>query len=513
MSRTKNASRNIFWGTLNKLISIGIPFATRTVMIYTMGMKYVGLGSLFSSILQVLSFAELGIGGALVFSMYKPIAEGNDKEVCALLNFYRKTYRVIGLVILIFGLLIMPFLRHLIAGETPDDINIYILFSIYLLNSILGYFLFAYKQSLFTASQRVDMISKITMILHLISGIAQIIILLSIHNYYAFAFVIPIITCLSNICVGKLTDKYYPQYRCEGNINKDELKSIQKKVGGMVFQKLGGIILTSVDTIVISTFLGLTALAMYQNYYYIITSLFAFLSVIMQSIVSAVGNSIATETVEKNYNDFKKFNFIYMWIVSWSTTCLLCLYQPFMKVWVGEKNMLGIGMVFLFAMFFFGHKWCDMLFVYQEACGIWWETKFVPLSAAIVNLILNIILVQVIGLPGILISTIVAVVFIYDIGYAKVLFKTYFKTIERGILKYWGRQLFYLGISIVASTITLFICNRFIFSSTIIKLITNFIICVFVPNVIFIISWHRLKEFHKTKEMLMKIVDKRTKYD
>lgn len=259
MNRTENASRNIVWGILNKAITLGVPFITRTVMIYTMGMRYVGLGSLFMSILQVLSFAELGIGSALVFSMYKPIAEKDDAKVCALLNFYKKTYRVIGTVILVLGLLIMPFLKYFIASDLPEGINLQVLFSIYLLNNILGYFLFAYKQSLFTASQRTDMISKIGMGLQLVSGIAQILILILSQNYYLYVSVIPIITCLNNLCVGILTDRYYPQYRCKGTIKKEELRSIEKKVGGMVFQKIGGIVLSSVDTIVISAFLGLTA--------------------------------------------------------------------------------------------------------------------------------------------------------------------------------------------------------------------------------------------------------------
>ena len=237
MSRTENASRNIVWGILSKVISLGLPFVTRTVMIYTMGMQYVGLGSLFTSILQVLSFAELGIGSALVFSMYKPIAEGDDDKVCALLNFYRKTYRVIGCVILIFGLAMMPFLQYLIAGDLPNDINLQVLFLIYLLNNVLGYFLFAYKQSLFTASQRTDMISKIGMGLQLFSSIAQILALVLLHNYYAYAAVIPAITCLNNICIGVLTDKYYPQYKCKGEIEKEELHSIEKKVEVWFFRK------------------------------------------------------------------------------------------------------------------------------------------------------------------------------------------------------------------------------------------------------------------------------------
>lgn len=504
MSRTENASRNIVWGILSKVISLGLPFVTRTVVIYTMGMQYVGLGSLFTSILQVLSFAELGIGSALVFSMYKPIAEGDDDKVCALLNFYRKTYRVIGCVILTFGLLMMPFLQYLIAGDLPNDINLQVLFLIYLLNNVLGYFLFAYKQSLFTASQRTDVISKIGMGLQLFSSIAQILALVLLHNYYAYAAVIPAITCLNNICVGVLTDKYYPQYKCKGEIEKEELHSIEKKVGGMVFQKIGGIVLTSVDTIVISAFLGLTSLALYQNYYYIITALFGFLTVIMQSIIAGVGNSVVSETVSKNYSDFKKFNFIYIWIVSWCTTCLLCLYQPFMQIWVGTENMFGMEMVVLFALYFFVHKWCDMLYVYQEACGIWWETKFVPIIAAIVNLVVNIILVKTIGLPGILISTIVSVVFIYDTGYAKVLFKTYFTSVDNGLKQYWNRQIRYILTASIACVITVAVCSLLTMESAWLRLIVNGIICVLIPNTVFVLAWKGLPEFVYAKYMLDK---------
>lgn len=513
MSRTENASRNIFWGVFNKVVSLGLPFATRTVMIYTMGMQYVGLGSLFSSILQVLSFAELGIGSALVFSMYKPMAEGDDDKVCALLNFYRNAYRIIGSIILLFGLVMMPFLENLIAGDLPEGVNLQALFSIYLINNILGYFLFAYKQSLFTASQRMDIISRIGMGLQLLSNVCQILLLVLLRNYYLYVIVIPVITCLNNLCIGVLTDKYYPQYKCRGNLEKKELKVIKKKVGGMVFQKIGGIVLSSVDTIVISAFLGLTTLAFYQNYYYIITSIFGFLTVIMQSIIAGVGNSVATETTNKNYNDFKKFNFIYIWIVAWCTTCLLCLYQPFMRLWVGKENMFEYGMVVLFALYFYVHKWCDMLYVYQEACGIWWETKFVPLVAAIVNLIVNIILVKVIGLPGILISTIVAVVFIYDTGYSKVLFNTYFRTIQGGLKKYWTRQLFYLLTAVLASAVTGIICSFIKIPSSLVTIIINGVICVVVPNLIFILIWRNLPEFGYAKVILNRIVGKLVKND
>ena len=251
MERTKNASRNIIWGILNKIITLFMLFVTRTVMIYTMGMDYVGLGSFFSSILQVLSFAELGIGGAIIFSMYKPMAEGDDSKISALLYFYRSAYRVIGLIVLIVGLLIMPFLDFLVEGEPPRGTDIRVLFAIFLLNNVLGYFLFAYRQSVFSASQRVDIISKIGMILQFCLNISQIIILLLFHNYYAYVIVIPFITVLNNVVIAFVSKKMYPQFEPKGRIEKEERNAIWKKIGGMLFQKIGNIVLSAVDTLVI----------------------------------------------------------------------------------------------------------------------------------------------------------------------------------------------------------------------------------------------------------------------
>lgn len=507
--RTKNATRNIVWGILSKIIGLGLPFCTRTAMIYTLGMQYIGLSSLFSAVLSVLSFAELGIGNAVVFSMYKPIAEEDDSKVCALLSLYKKAYRIIGVVILTVGIAIIPFLHNMIAGDIPNDINLSVLFSIYLINTVLGYFLCAYKQSLFVASQRMDIVSKIAMCLQAVSGVLQITVILLVRNYYIYVIVVPIITCINNIWISYLADRYYPQYACRGYVEKTELKEIRRKVGGMVFQKIGGIVLSSVDTLVISAVLGLTSLALYQNYYFIITSLFGFLTVIMQSLIASVGNSVASESVEKNYRDFNKFNFIYIWIISWCTVCLLCLYQPFMNLWVGEANMFGMVMVILFAMYFFVHKWCDMLYVYQEACGIWWETKFIPLLAAAVNLVVNLVLVHIIGLPGILISTIVAVILIYDTGYASVLFRTYFKKIDRGLYRYWCRQCCYGMITSLAIVLTVFICNLFTLQSGLAKLLVNGCICLVLPNVVFAIAYCNLPEFKEAYTMAGRIVRKK----
>ena len=507
-NRIHIASRNIQWGIVNKILSNVFPFVTRTVIIYTMGMQYAGLGSLFVSILQVLNFAELGIGNALVFRMYKPIAEKDRDTICALLNFYKKTYRVIGTVILLSGLLLLPFLEYLVVGDIPKGIHMQKLFLLYLLDNVLSYFLFAYKQSLLIAFQRMDRINKISIAVKSVSGISQIAILLFTHNYYLYVMVLPVATCINNVCMAAAVHKYYPQYVCSGEIQQAELDVIKKKIGGMVFQKIGGIILTSVDTIVISSFLGLTCLALYQNYYYVVTALFGFFSVIMESVTAGIGNSVVTESVWKNYEDFKKFNLIYIWIVVWCSACMMTMYQPFIQIWIGKNAMFGMEMVVLFVVYFFANKWCDIICLYQEACGIWWETRAVPLIAAIVNLVSNILLVQMIGLAGILISTIISLIFVYDIGYARVLFHTYFKPVK-GLKKYWFRQVcyFFTGAVIIGST--LIVCTLFRFHSPVVQFAVNGSICAVYPNLLMIVLWHRLPEFKAAFALLKNMVRKK----
>lgn len=507
-NRTQNTTRSIAWGVIAKIVGIIMPFLVRTVMIYTMGMIYTGLSSLFTSILQVLSLAELGVGSALVFSMYEPMANADDDKVCALLNFYRKAYRIIGLIILVIGLALMPFLNYLVAGEVPSDVNLYILYGIHLLNNALGYFLFAYKQSLLQASQRVDLINKIDTVLKIVLNTIQIIVLLLFHNYYAYAIIVPAITILNNIWTAYITDKYYPQYKCNGNLNKEELDSIKKKVGGMIFQKVGSVVLMSVDTIVISSFLGLRQLALYQNYYFIFQALNSFFGVIFSALIPSVGNSLITSSKDKIYRNFKKFNFMYAGIATWCAACLICLYQPFMEVWVGKENMLDMGMVVLFTLYFFIFKWCDMLQIYQDASGLWWDARFIPLLGALLNLVVNIILVQIISLAGIVISTIISIFLVFDIGYSVVIFKRYFSDIPHSLAKFWLGQFYYFFCMFIASLAMYFITNHFVtFDSAILRLIIDALLCVIVPTGILLFMWHKLPEYIDAKEFVLNIIN------
>lgn len=507
MGRTDNVKRNLIWGFAQKVISVLIPFVSRTIMIYVLGMEYIGLNSLFSSVLSMLSFAELGIGSALVFSMYKPIADGDDDKVCALLAFYRKCYLVIGSVIVGCGLIILPFLNTLISGDVPADTNIYVLFLIYLLNNAIGYFLFAYKQSILMASQRIDIVSKINLVVSFLLNVLQIAALLIFRNYYAFIIVLPASTIVSNVWVAYITKKYFPQYECKGTVDKDEIRSIWKKVGGLLFQKIGNIVLCNVDALVISAFLGLRVLGIYNGYYFVISTLMSFLYIIQQTLIPSVGNSVAKESVEKNYNDYCKFHFLYMWIVSWCSVCLVVLFQPFISLWQGAENMLRMNMAVLMTIYFFVYKMGDMSFVYKEAIGLWWQGKYIPLISSVINLILNIILVRIIGLPGIVISTIISATCVNTPFGSKVLFKHYFKSRKRW-LKFLTDTFIWFVKCVICCGVT-WICLCKIsdgFSGIIIKGIG----CILIPNLLLLAMNFANKDFKAAFRFGSRMLNRKT---
>lgn len=352
IERTKNAARNIVWGIIEKVASLLLPFAVRTIMIKALGSEYLGLSSLFTSILSVLSISELGIGTAIVFSMYKPIAEDDNDMLCALLNAYRSVYRLIGIIILFAGIAITPFLPKLVKGSVPSDVSLYALYFIYLFNTVISYFLFSYKAALFSAFQRNDLVSKRSFVINLVSNIYKIVVLLLFHNYYIYVIVIPAATIATNLLNAYLANKMFPDIQCKGVLPKETKDGIKKRIIGLMSFKIYNVVFASVDSIVISSFLGLTPLAIYNNYYYVQNSLVGFLVILTSSITAGVGNKMVTNSKEDNYSDFKKITFVNGWICSLCAVCMFCLYQPFMVLWVGKELVFPFSTMTLMVFYF-----------------------------------------------------------------------------------------------------------------------------------------------------------------
>ena len=503
MERTKNTIRNMIWEALNRIIAILLPFIIRTVLIQKLGIEYLGLNSLFSSVLQILNITELGFSSAIVYSMYKPIANKDTKTVNALMNLYKKIYRIIGLIILVVGLALMPFLDKIISGDVPDNINIITLYLIYLGNTVISYWMFAYKTVLLNVHQRKDIVSKISSILSLLQSALQIIILIFLQNYYIYVLVLPIITILQNILSAVIATKKYPEYVCEGKVSKEAKKDIWNRVSGLMVVKVSTTTRNSLDSIFLSMFLGLNILAMYNNYYTIMNAVIGVMTIITGSMLAGVGNSIAVETPEKNYSDLKKFDFIYMLIAGWCTICLLCLYQPFMKIWMGEQNLLDMFVVILLCLYFYLLKMGDIKSMYLDGAGLWHKIRVKAIFEALSNIVLNYFLGKFFGIYGIVLATIITI-FIYSIIYStKILFKNYFINIK--VSDYFLYQFKYFIVTAIVAALTYLICSL-INTNDILTLVLRAIICVVVPTVLYFIVYRKTKEFENAKVMVKNMI-------
>lgn len=456
VSRTDTSIRNVLWGIISKIVNLILPFIFRTILIYTLGEKYLGINSLFTSILQVLSLSELGFGTAIVFNMYKPIAENDKQKVNSLLKLYSDIYKIIGTIILVVGLLILPFIPKLISGSYPNDINIYIVYLFFLINTSISYFMFAYRGALLNANKRNDLENKSLTISILVKYVVSCILLLLFKDYYYYLIILLVATVLNNLINYYYSKKCFPEYKCEGKLTKKEKREIIKNVGALTCHKIGSTVLNSVDNIIISAFLGLSILAKYTNYHYIITAVESFVMIIFSSITSIVGTTIIRENKEKNQDIFNKIFYLNYMIVCFCCAILCCLFQNFIELWIGKQYLFSIPMMLLFVSYFFVHCIRRTIIMYRDATGMWWDNKFQPLVSASVNLILNIVLLNYIGIYGIIISTLIAMIFV-DIPWETLVFLK--KNLNIDPKEYFKKILKFLFITITVCVIAYLTCS------------------------------------------------------
>lgn len=503
IERVKNTKRNIVAGAAFKIVAILGPFFIRTVLLYTLGVDYLGLNSLFTSILSFLSLSELGIGSAMVYAMYKPIAEDNHDAICALLNLYKKLYRIIGMVILTLGLFLFPFIPHLVTGEVPADISMYGLYAMYLFNTVLSYFLFGYKQSLLLAFQRNDIISTRALIMRLLMYGGQALLLLATKNYYTYVIMLVLYTLGTNLANSLIVDKMFPQYKCIGTVPREEIQAIKTNVQALIGSKICTIMLNFANNLILSFFLGLVMVAKFDNYYYIINALVGFLAIVYEALLGGLGNSIQLESIEKNHDDFRILSFINFWVVSWCAICTFCLIQPFIILWVGKKLLFDEGIALLFTVYFYVMQCERIVLTYKDAAGIWRHDILRPYVVIVLNMGLGILGIQYFGVASVLIATIISLA-ISTPWSARALYRNLFKRSET---QYLLQYLMYTLKAIIAGAITYWVCNL-IQGRPVIQFFVRLVICAIVPNVILLVLNLRNPDkgmaFKKVKKILLR---------
>ena len=499
VSRGRQSVKNVIAAIILKIFQIILPFITRTIIVHEFGLEYVGLSGLFNSIIGMLSVAELGIGTALIYAMYIPIKDNDYIKINAILNFYKKAYFTIGLIVGIIGCIIMPFLDVIIKeGTYPQEINIYILYVFYLCNTIITYLVYAYKASVLDAHQMGFLASKVKLKMLFVQYLIQIVIILIVKNYYIYSLMLPLCTLVSCLLIARISDKLYPDYKPSGELEKGEKKRIFYNVKALFLYKIGSIVLNSVDNIVISWYFGIYILGIYNNYYYIISSVFSILLTVYSAVTPSIGNAIASKNKKDNYEDYMNLSLGYSWVVGWCVTCIICLMQPFMEIWIGKEGLLPIGCVWIFGMYFFSFRVCDVVGWYKDAAGLWEKDQYYRLIAAGVNLFLNIFLIQVIGIYGVLISTIISLIFIqYPIAIKVIL--SYFEVEHKEYIK----QLIYTSVMILfVAVISYFLCSHIAINNLIIELLVRIFICIIISNILFLVGFSKMKRFREMTKLI-----------
>ena len=477
MNRKKNITKNSIYELLNRFLNVIGEFVIRAIIIKVLGEEFLGINGLFSSILVLLNIAEMGFGSAMVYSMYKPIAEEDIDKLNALLLLYRRVYLIIGCCVLIVGCGISPLLPYFINGTYPNSINIYFVYYIYLINSVSAYFFGAYRASLFIADQKSRIPAIVKCIAYFITSVVQCVILLKFKSYTLYIIILPLYGISKNIVSYLLSIREYPNIKPKGKLEKNELKEIKQRVMGMSVYQIGGAIYSYADTLIISANLGLITLAKYSNYFYIITGLNAISESIMNAIIPSIGNSVATESIEKNLDDFYKINRASILLSIWASTCLVCLYQPFMELWMGKDMLFPNYMLAVFGLYFYTLNSTRAVSIYKNAAGIWWEDHIRPIIGIIVNIILSLLLVKTMGVFGVILATIITNIFINIPWASYYLFKVYFK---RSYKKLLLSQIYGLLLLAIIVYVSYFICNLFTYKSLVIQLISNLIVSFLV---------------------------------
>ena len=495
-SRTKNTIRNVRTGAVVQLVNKIMAFIVRTVFIKTLNSEYLGVNGLFTNVLTILSFAELGIGTAIIFNMYRPVAEDNIGKIKSLMQLYKKAYNTIGTVVFMLGLCVIPFM-DIIIKDTPNiQENLIFIYILFLLNTASSYF-FTYKKSIISAHQKQSIINNIDSVFYFIKSILEILFLFATRSFIVYLVVEILSTLCENIILSIKADKMYPYLKDKDyqRLDSTEKKGIFENVKALVVYKFGGVILNGTDNILISSLVNINTVGYCSNYVLIINSIRSVIFSAISGITASVGNLNAVGNPKQKERIFYLITFANYLIYSFCATALIVLLNPFIKMWLGEQYVLGIGVSIALAVSFFVEGLRNPGYTYRTTLGLFKKAKSTPYIAAITNIVLSVILCKSIGVVGIFIATSIAQLVSYVWIDPYLIHKYEFKTPVR---KYFKKFLVYTLIFSVCIVVSLAITQYLPIDGLLGFLIKAVIVCV-VPNIINLALFARIEEFKELK--------------
>ena len=408
-SRTENSIINSAMSIVTQVLTVVLNFAVKTVFIKMLNDEYLGVNGLFTNIITMLSLADLGIGIAIPYSLYKPLAKKDEHKINVLMNFYKKVYTIIGIAVLLIGLSLTPFLG-LIIKDIPKNVpHLSLIYILFVIHSASSYF-FVYKKFLIDSDQKGYITSRIIFTFSTLLSIIQIILLVTTKNYILFLLSSIILVIIQNIYISSKANKLYPfiKNKTDEKLEKEDMEGIKKNVSSLFIYKVGTVIMNGTDNIIISKFIGLIIVGFYSNYVLIINSITTVLNQIFNAITSSIGNLVVTTNKKRSKEVYDNLNFANFWLYALFGVCIIVLINPFINIWIGKKYVMGFSIVFLLVLNFYVLGMQSVTNSFRNAYGLFWIAKYRPIIMVIINIVISVVLVQFIGIEGVLIGTLVS---------------------------------------------------------------------------------------------------------
>ena len=416
-SRVSKSLKNTIFGLVGMICSLIVSFATKSVFVRLLGAEYNGVNGLFTNILQVLNLAELGFATSIAYALYKPLKAGDERTTAALMSYFAKIYRIIAIVVTVAGCCCIPFLQYLIAEDiselsfTINQLRGY--FAMFLANTVCSYLL-AYKRTIITADQNNYLVTNVDNTFNILLNIVQIILLLIYKNFYAYLATMIAKTVINNLVLHIIASKKYPYlhtYRKE-KLSKIEKSAIFKNVQAAFLHRIGGVIIFSTTSIVISAFVSLVDAGKYSNYILIVNSVNMFINIIFNSVTASIGNLCVDESEERQYDIFKKIRYLAFFAAVFSYVCYIILFNPFIEIWVGGDMVMSMWVVFAISLNAMVGYLRKAVNAFKDAKGMFRNDWYKPLLEAGVGIGLAIGLSYVWGTFGVIIGYTLATIFI-----------------------------------------------------------------------------------------------------
>jgi len=494
-SRTKktivNAAATIFNRTCFTLLNFGL----RSVFIFTLGIQYAGVSSVFSDILTMLSLSELGIGAAIATALYVPLKEKDEEKIRKLMLFYKQAYRVIAVAIFLIGLMLLPILDKLIKDVPDISESLHVIFIFYILKTSLSYLLI-YKTTLLNADQKQYKVKGIETACLIVRYIIEAICLVIFKQFLLYLVIEVVATVIQNIIVTRRADKEYPYafVKSEEKLSKTETKKLFKDIKALTMYRVSATVGNSIDTILVSSVISTTIVGLLSNYTLIRKQIEVLVKQVFTSLTPSVGNLVAEGDSNKQFKVFNKVFYMSFVFVNCCAVCLFVLFNPFIELWLGKEYLLSLDIAFIIAFDFFLYILLQAIASFRTANGLFVKGQYRPIATAIINLILSIIFIKKYGIFGTFLATVISrlVTQWYD---PYILHKYTYKA---SFQKFYLRYIMYIMIFVSDCILTYYIAKQFVFESIFLTLVCRLICCMIIPNLWVILWTFYLTEFKDT---------------